>query len=99
MAPELDGLLGWVACSADAQSGDGRIAVDREERYGPAVQELVSQVQSKPLAAEVAAELGELSVSRDDLETGKHLVRLAGDAVASGVLGYALLLAGTAARS
>ncbi|MGE3414381.1 MAG: class I SAM-dependent methyltransferase [Dehalococcoidia bacterium] len=101
VAPELDSLLGWVACVADAQPldryveylGAAGLIVYRDERCDSALQQMVSQVRLKLLAAEVAAKLGKLAVSLDDVQTGKRLVRLAGDAVAAGTLGYALLLA------
>jgi len=107
VALELDSLLGWVACVADAQPldryveylGAAGLAVTREERCDSALQELVSQVRMKLLAAEVATKLGKLSVSLADVQTGKHLVRLAGEAVASGALGYALVLARAPMRS
>lgn len=101
VAPELESLLGWVACVADAQPldryveylGAAGLTVYRQERCDSALQEMVSQVRMKLLAAEVATKLGKLSVSLDDVRTGKHLVRLAGEAAASGTLGYALVLA------
>ncbi len=101
VAPELDSLLGWVACVADAQPlhryveyvGAAGLTVYREERHDDALRDMIMQVRLKLLAAEVATKLGKLSVSLDEVQTGKHLVRLAGDAVTAGALGYALLLA------
>lgn len=98
---ELDSLLARVACLADARSIAGYasilegagLALQRTEGHPAAVRELLGQIRLKLLAAEVAAGLGKLALSRDALREAKSLLRSASRAVEDGALGYALLLA------
>lgn len=98
---ELEGLLAWIACIADARpvgeyvaylSAAGLISEDVEER-DDALSEMVRQIQGKLLGAELMAKLNKLDLAGVDLGEAKRLSRAASDAVKSGQLGYALIVA------
>lgn len=98
---ELEGLLAWIACIADARpvaeyvaylSAAGLIREDVEPR-NDALSEMIRQIQGKLLGAELMAKLNKLDLARVDLAEAKRLSRAASDAVKSGQLGYALIVA------
>lgn len=98
---ELEGLLAWIACIADARpvgeyvaylSAAGLISEDVEER-DEALSEMVRQIQGKLLGAELMAKLNKIDLAGVDLDEAKRLARAASDAVRSGQLGYALIVA------
>ena len=100
LPPELDSLLGWVSCVADARSpqeyiahleGAG-LAIERHETHDDALRDLVRGVRLTLLGAKVAAKLGKLDLSESDIETALRLSAAALTAVEVGTLGYALLV-------
>lgn len=98
---ELDSLLGWVACVADARPVEHYIEclettalrVESRETHDGALRDLVSQIRMKLLAAEFATKVGKLSLPLDEIQMAKQLTKSAAAAVSDGRLGYALLLA------
>jgi len=101
LAPELQGLMSWIGCIADALplsgyeallSGAG-FTVSLTERHDGALVELVRQVQTRLLAAEVMVRLQKLVLPGFDLEGVKILAKHALAAIREGKLGYAFVVA------
>jgi arsenite methyltransferase len=99
--PELEGLLAWVACIADAQpleryldylQGAG-LCVDLAEPCNAALSALVQEIRAKLLGAELLVKLKRLDLPSVDFEQAKTFARAASDAAQSGKLGYALVTA------
>jgi SAM-dependent methyltransferase len=98
---ELNGLLAWIACVADALSVDDYIAglaaaglyVDCVERHDQALGELVRQVRGRLVGADVLVKLGQLQLPGIDLEGATRMARCAAEAVQTGALGYSLITA------
>jgi ubiquinone/menaquinone biosynthesis C-methylase UbiE len=103
MPPQLDGLISWIACVADAQPVEGYVAgleavglrVGHVEAHNEALVELVEQVRSRLLAAEIMTKIQNVVLPGGvDLKKAKQLARCAADAVNAGTLGYTLIIAG-----
>lgn len=98
---DLNGLLAWVACIADAQSVEGyaghlrsaRLRVDRIERHDEALSEMVNQVRLRLLSVEIAAGLKKIELPGVDFASAKRMAQSALDAIRVGSLGYAIILA------
>lgn len=96
---ELDGLLAWIACIADAQPVERYAELLRTagfviltlEPHGEALRDLVRQVRARLLAAEVMQGLGKLDLPGLDFGAARTLARAAAEAVEQGRLGYALI--------
>jgi len=105
LPPELDGLLAWIACVADARPPEEYAAylqqaglpVCRVEPHNTALAELVRTIQGKLLGAEVLVKLNKLELPGVELDEAKSLARAAAQAVRHGQLGYTLV-AGTKAE-
>ena len=99
---ELSGLLAWVACIAGAQPVDNYVrylcdaglCVERVEPHDEALLELVNQVRTKLLSAEILVGLKKLELPGVDFTAAKEMARSALCAVREGSLGYAILHAG-----
>ncbi len=99
--PELQGLLAWIACIADALSideyahylGDAGLTVDRIEPHDDALTTLVHDVRTKLFAAELLVKLKQMNLPSLDFEQAKLLSRAAAGAVKDGRFGYALMTA------
>ena len=99
---ELSGLLAWVACIADAQPVDtyvrylcdARFRVERVEAHDEALLEMVNQVRTKLLGAEIMVVLKKLELPGVDFAAAKEMARSAVSAVRRGSLGYAIIHAG-----
>jgi ubiquinone/menaquinone biosynthesis C-methylase UbiE len=98
---ELDGLLAWIACIADAQTVDsyiqyfsvGGFHVECTEQHDEALLEMVHQVRMKLLGAEIMAGLKKLDLPGVDLAAAKQMAQVALAAVRQGALGYAIICA------
>jgi SAM-dependent methyltransferase len=100
---ELDKLLAWVACIADALPVTGYVQdfegaglrVERVESHDDALAELAQQVRGRLLGAELLAQLQrvELPAGAWDFEQAHTLARRAAKAVRAGTLGYCLIVA------
>jgi SAM-dependent methyltransferase len=99
--PELEGLLAWIACIGDAlplqnyasllmQAG---LSVEAEEVHDDALQEMVCDIQSRLLGMEIASGLGKLNIASLDLGDVKRFTSAAANAIRSGKLGYAIVIA------
>jgi ubiquinone/menaquinone biosynthesis C-methylase UbiE len=96
---ELDGLLAWVACIADAQplesyaaylSGAG-LRVSQTEAHDKALTEMVHQVRMKLLGVEIMTGLKKIELPDLDLAAAKTMARCALEAIKQGKLGYAIV--------
>ncbi len=98
---ELEGLLAWVACIADAlplndyQTHLRRagFAIDQTESHPAALGDMVRRVRTRLLGAELMVKLNKLDFPGADFEQAKRLARSASEAVRAGDLGYALVIA------
>lgn len=98
---ELDGLLAWIACIADAQPLDSytqylRCAgfrVKQTESHDEALLEMVNQVRMKLLGAEIMAGLKKLDLLGIDFTAAKQMAHAALGAIQQGSLGYAIICA------
>ena len=99
--PELHDLLAWIACIGDALPMQeyasiltrGGLAVEQMEAQNGALEEMVRGVQSRLLGLEIASGLGKLDIPGLDLSAAKQFARAAAEAIRSGKLGYAILIA------
>jgi len=99
--PELQGLLAWIACIADALStgeyvhslSNAGLMVDRIELHDEALTEMVRDMRTKLFAAELLVKLKQVNLPSLDFERAKALARAADEAVRDGCFGYALMTA------
>lgn len=98
---ELEGVLAWVACIADAQPVDSYVeyletaglTVDQIETRDEALSQTVSGVRARLLGAEMMVKLKKIDLPAADFRQARIIARSASDAVREGRLGYALLVA------
>lgn len=107
LPPELDTLLGWIVCLADARPLDEYQALLAEagfvglasQAHNDAVANLASRVKFKLLAVEIAARLGKAPVPLDEVIEAKRLTKSAIASIHDGVLGYGLVVGSKRAGS
>lgn len=100
LEPELETLLGWVACMADARPAEeyGRLLQDAGfvevavERHDNALASMVRQARTKLMGLELLVRLGKTSLPLEEIREGKRIARLAADAVKERRLGYVLVI-------
>lgn len=98
---ELNTLLAWVACIADAQPAEQYAQYLRSaglmpvtlEPHNHALQQMVQQIQGKLLVAEIAIGLKKVQLPGVDLLQAKQVVKAARAAIERGQLGYLILIA------
>ncbi len=98
---ELQGLLAWIACLADAQPLDqytrylagAGLAIDRVEPHDHTLDKMVQNIRTKLLGAELLVKLKRIDLPGVDFEQAKRLARVAADAVKAGQFGYAIITA------
>jgi SAM-dependent methyltransferase len=96
---ELESLLAWVACIADAQPieqylsllGDAGFAVAPIELHDDALLDMVNAIRGKLLGVELLVALQKLTLPGVDFTQAKTMARSALDAIKAGKLGYALI--------
>ena len=101
MPPELQGLLAWIACIADALRVDeyvhylanGGLTVERIEPHDDALSILVHDIRTRLFAAELLVKLKQIDVPSIGFEQAKSLARAAAEAVKAGRFGYTLIIA------
>lgn len=99
--PELEGLLAWIACIGDALPVERYTSIFAQaglqvrcvEDHREALIEMVRQIQSKLLGAEILAGLKKLALPDIDFGTAKQFAQAALVATRDGALGYAVLVA------
>jgi len=99
LPPELDTLLAWVACIADAQPikeyesilTEAGFSMDQVEIHDEALAELIHEIRGKLLAAELMANLKRLDLPEwIDFDEAGRLAKITAETVGQGKLGYAL---------
>ena len=96
---ELSGLLAWVARIADARPVDTYVRylcdagflVERVEPHDEALLEMVNQVRTKLLGAEIMVGLKRLELPGVDFTAAKEMARSASSASQQGSVGYTIL--------
>lgn len=97
---ELQGLLAWVACIADARPVEeyanyldaAGILTLEVENHDEALAELVRNIQGRLLGAELMTKLQKLPLGDADFDKAKRLASAASEAVRARRLGYALIV-------
>jgi ubiquinone/menaquinone biosynthesis C-methylase UbiE len=98
---ELDGVLAWIACIADAQSVDSyaeyfrsaALELEKVELHDEALTEMVHRIRMKLLSAEVLVGLKKIALPAIDFTSAKKVAQSALTAIQEGQLGYAVLIA------
>lgn len=98
---ELTGLMGWIACIADARAAEEYLAhLERAEfqslsvePHDEALAQMVRDIQGRLLAAELMVRLEKLSLPGVDFAEAKTTAACTAGAVRSGLLGYSLITA------
>jgi ubiquinone/menaquinone biosynthesis C-methylase UbiE len=101
LAPELDSLLSWVACVADAQPLTAYVALLSAanlkmrvtEEHNSALTAFVNQMRTRLLVTEVMIGLKKLALPGFDVEAAKIIAKHALAAISTGKLGYAIVTA------
>ncbi|GCE03260.1 class I SAM-dependent methyltransferase [Dictyobacter aurantiacus] len=99
---DLQDLLAWIACIADAQPVEsyirylekGGLNITRIENHDSALHDMVEQIQGKLLGTELLLRLRKVELPASfDIEQAKRLARAAKAAIQSNTFGYVTLLA------
>jgi arsenite methyltransferase len=98
---DLEGLLAWIACIADARSVEeyagyleaAAFHVTAIEPHNNALAEMARDVQGRLLGIELMVKLNKLSLPGADFEQAKQLARAASKAIQQDLLGYSLIVA------
>jgi arsenite methyltransferase len=99
---ELQGLLAWIACIADAQPEraytrylmEAGLTVDLIEAHDEALHEMVQQIRGKLLGAELLMRLGKLDLPASlDFGQAKVLAKAASAAIEMNKFGYVVIRA------
>lgn len=96
---ELEGLLAWVACIADARPVSEYVDYlktagfdnTRTEDHDEALAQMVRDIQGKLFGAEIMLNLKKLAFPGLDITQSKQLARAASDALRTRLLGYSLI--------
>jgi len=97
---ELNGLLAWIACLGDAQPVEqytdylnkAGLVIESVENHDEALNEMVQDIRTKLLGAELLVKLKKLDLPNVDFEEVRQVARAASNAVGNGQLGYSLIL-------
>lgn len=103
LPPELDSLMAWIACIADAQPLEkyeailetAAFTITHTEAHNAALDELVRTVRGRLLGIELMASLKQATLPELDFAQARTIARHAATAVRQGKLGYAILIATT----
>jgi arsenite methyltransferase len=98
---ELDGLLAWIACIADARPVEeyagyleaAGFDLTTMEAHNNALAEMARDVQGRLLGIEIMVKLKKLDLPGTDFEQAKQLARASAKAIQEGLLGYSLIVA------
>jgi len=98
---ELEGLLAWVSCIADARpieeyvsylAGAG-LEPDVVEQHNDALAQLVRDIQGKLMGAELMVKLRKIELPGIDFSAAKSTAAAAAESVRNGLLGYSIVTA------
>ncbi len=98
---ELDGLLAWVACIADARPveeyigflEDAGFDIATVEPHDAALAEMVASIRQKLLGVQVMAAIGAFQLPGVDWNQASNMARAAEEATRHGQLGYVAIVA------
>jgi len=98
---ELEGLLAWIACIADAHPVEkyvdwlptAGLTPKATEVHDEALTDMVRTIQGKLFAAEVMTALKKVDLAGINLTTAKQMANAAFDAIQDAQLGYAVIRA------
>ena len=98
---DLEGLLSWIACIADARPveeyarylEEAGFDVTTIEPHNNALAEMAHDIQGRLLGIELMVKLKKLDLPGTDFEQAKQLARAAANAIQQGLLGYSLIIA------
>ncbi len=99
---ELQGLLAWIACIADAQPLENYVryltevglAIQLVEQHDEALSEMVRAIQAKLLGTELLLKLNKITLPGEvDLEQAKTMAKAAATAIQARQFGYAVITA------
>ena len=101
LGEELQGLLAWIACIADAQDAERYAAYLRTagftsiqiEPHNEALVEMAAQIRMKLFGAEIMVGLKKVDLPGVDFAKAKELLNASLEAIHAGQLGYAILTA------
>ena len=101
LPPQMEGLLAWIACIADAHPVTEYICYLENagferpfvEQHDQALAALVSAVRGRLLTAQLMVRLKKLDLPHVDFSQATTLARAASDSVRAGTLGYSLVTA------
>lgn len=99
LPPELDGVVGRLACLADACSLDEYTAlleeagfiIDRVEPHDDSASAMIASIRQKLALAPLFARLARIDLNSVDLDGARHVAALAAGCVDTGQLGYAVI--------
>jgi arsenite methyltransferase len=100
LSKELDGLLAWIACIADAQPIEEYLRCFRDagltprttEPHDNALIDMVRQIQGKLLGVEIMAGLKKIDLPGLDLAAAKQMAAAALATIQKGKLGYTIIV-------
>ena len=98
---ELDSLLAWISCIADAQPVDSYISyfesaglvIDLVENHNRALYQTIDDIRGKLLGAELLLKLKKVDLPGADFGEAAIMARVASEAVRHRKLGYTLIIA------
>jgi arsenite methyltransferase len=101
LPPELDTLLAWVACIADARPVEeyeryleaAGLVIETVEAHDEVLAQSINDVRDKLLGAELLVNLKKIELPGGDFDQARVIARSAAAAVHAGKLGYMLMLA------
>jgi SAM-dependent methyltransferase len=101
---ELDDLLAWVACVADAEPAgryverlqDAGLELDSVESHDQALVDMVATIRSRLAAGQILAVLKAFDALGWDFDRARVIARCVTDEISSGRLGYVLITASKA---
>lgn len=100
LPPELNTLMAWIACIADAQPistyqqylENAGLSVTAVMKQDKALADMVKDVQGKVLGAELMVKLKKIAWPNADFSLAKTIAKSAAEQVGKGTLGYAVLI-------
>lgn len=99
---ELQGLLAWIACIADAQPLDtylqhltaANLSIQRVEPHDEALSDMVRNIQAKLMGTELLVKLKKIELpSQINFEEAKNMAKAAATSIKAQQFGYALITA------
>ena len=98
---ELETVMAWAACIADAQSLTGYgdiltengLSLTHAAEANGVLEEMLKLIRTRLMGLEIAVGLGKLDLGNLDFASAKSMARAAQSAIESGQLGYGVIIA------